>query len=421
MDMGGTSFDASLVVNGQCITSTDGEINRYRIALPTLDIVAIGAGGGSIGWIDSGNLLKMGPQSAGSKPGPICYDRGGENPSCTDADLILGYLDPDFFAGGKYQLNKEKALELTAHHLGKPLEMDAQDVAAGMFRVINMNMAQGVREVSIERGYDPREFLMICAGGAGSIHAGEICRELEIPMFIVPDVAPIFCAAGMLLGDLKHDFVQSYLTLLSDLDQTHFLKLFNDLKSKAIEMLTEEGIEEERIQYLPILDLRYVGQYHEVPLEVKMDTILDVNLEEIKEAFHQEHNRQFGYELRQEQTEMELINVRLRAIGTTEKPKSLTSKKGDQITSLDLARKGTRQAYIPEDDQMKEVVVYDGEKLSGYFKIEGPAIIEQVNTTIFLGKSYEAETGIGGAIVVYNKYLMPNGYKSKMKSEEVYE
>ncbi len=419
MDMGGTSFDASLVVNRQCVTSTDGEINRYRIALPTLDIVTIGAGGGSIGWIDNGGLLKMGPQSAGSLPGPISYDRGGEQPACTDADLLLGYLDPNFFAGGKYALNKEKAVEQTEKNLGQPLGMDAQNAAAGMYRVINMNMAQGVREVSVERGYDPREFLMICAGGAGSIHAGEICRELEIPMFVVPSVAPIFCAAGMLLGDLKHDYVRSYMSTLSGIDNDHFLKLYAEMKEEAIATLIEEGIAEDKIQYIPSLDLRYVGQYHEVPLEVTMDDILNVNLEGIKDAFHKEHNRQFGYELKEEGTELEAINIRLRAIGITEKPESLSSPVEDAVTSLDAAIKGKREAYIPEADEMREVTVYDGDKLIGQFKIDGPAIIEQVNTTMVLGESYNCETGIGGAFIVYNKELMPEGFRSKSQTEEI--
>lgn len=410
MDMGGTSFDASLVVNRQCVTSTDGEINRYRIALPTLDIVTIGAGGGSIGWIDSGGLLKMGPQSAGSLPGPISYDRGGEQPACTDADLLLGYLDPNFFAGGKYPLNEEKAEDLTTKNLGQPLGMDAQNAAAGMYRVINMNMAQGVREVSVERGYDPREFLMICAGGAGSIHAGEICRELEIPMFVVPSVAPIFCAAGMLLGDLKHDYVRSYMSTLSGINKEHFLNLYAEMKEEAIATLTEEGISESKIQYIPSLDLRYVGQYHEVPLEVSMEDILSVNTEAIKEAFHKEHNRQFGYELKEEGTQLEAINIRLRAIGITEKPESLSSPVEDAAISLDATIKGKREAYVPEADKMREVTVYDGDQLTGQFKIEGPAIIEQVNTTIVLGESYNCETGIGGAFIVYNKELMPEGF-----------
>ncbi len=405
MDMGGTSFDTSLVVNKQCVTSTDGEIDRYRVALPTLDIITIGAGGGSIGWIDNGGLLQMGPKSAGSLPGPVSYNRGGEKPTCTDADLILGYLDPDFFAGGKYQLNKEKAVEITEKILGKPLGLSAEEAAAGMYRVINMNMAQGVRQVSVERGYDPREFLMICAGGAGSIHAGEICRELEIPMFVVPGVAPIFCAAGMLLGDLKHDYVRSYLNKFPEMDKAELSGLFDEMKAEAIATLTEEGIAEENIQYVPSLDLRYVGQYHELPLEVSMKNIVNFDLAAIKEAFHKEHNRQFAYELKEEGTELEVINVRLRAIGITEKPHSLSGNIVQGANTLEEALKGKRMAYVPERDEMQEVPVYDGDILKSKFHINGPAIIEQVNTTIFLGESYNCETGIGGAFIVYNKNM----------------
>ncbi|TAK30394.1 MAG: hydantoinase/oxoprolinase family protein [Saprospiraceae bacterium] len=419
MDMGGTSFDASLVVNRQCITSTDCEINRYRIALPTLDIITIGAGGGSIGWIDKGGLLRMGPQSAGSLPGPISYGRGGEQPTCTDADLLLGYLDPDFFAGGKYKLNKPEAIALTAKNLGEPLGMSAHEAAAGMYRVINMNMAQGVREVSVERGYDPREFLLICAGGAGSIHAGEICRELEIPMFVIPNVASIFCSAGMLLGDLKHDYVRSYMTTLSGMDKKQFLKLYAEMKNEAIATLVAEGIAKDKIQYRPSLDLRYVGQYHEVPMEVAMEEILNVDLEAIAGAFHTEHNRLFGYELSREGTRLEVINIRLRAIGVTEKPPSLSSTADDAATSLESAIKGRRPAYIPETGEMREVTVFDGDRLTGRFSIEGPAILEQVNTTVFLGESYNCETGIGGAFVVYNKHLMPGGLKQQFRTKEI--
>ena len=412
MDMGGTSFDASLVVNRKCVTSTDGSIDRHRIALPTLDIVTIGAGGGSIGWIDKGDLLQMGPKSAGSLPGPISYNRDGIEPACTDADLILGYLDPNFFAGGKYILNKEKAVELTKNSLGKALGLDAIKTAAGMYRVINMNMAQGVRQVSVERGYDPREFLMLCAGGAGSIHAGEICRELEIPMFVVPDVASIFCAAGMLLGDLKHDYVRSYMSRFSKIEKKKFLAFYAQMKDEAIRTLTEEGISKEKIEYYPSLDLRYIGQFHEVPLEVSMKDITDFNAVSIKEAFHKEHNRKYGYELKNEGTELEIINVRLRAVGVTEKPQSLSGIKIKGAESLEQALKGRRPAYIPETDSMQEVPVYNGDILFNNFKIEGPALIEQINTTIFIGASYNCETGIGGCFVVYNKFLMPNGFKN---------
>jgi N-methylhydantoinase A len=417
MDMGGTSFDTSMVVNGQCVTSTDGDINRYRIALPSLDIITIGAGGGSIGWVDNGGLLQMGPQSAGSLPGPVCYDREGEEPACTDADLLLGYLDADFFAGGKYKLNKNKASKELEKKLTIPLDLSIIETAAGMYRVINMNMAQGVRQVSVERGYDPREFLMIVAGGAGPIHAGEICRELEIPMFVVPNVASIFCATGMLLGDLKHDYVRSYITRFSHIDKTFFLNLYDEMKQESLDTLAQEGISDNQTEFLPTLDLRYVGQYHEVPLQVNMDDIFSFNLDKIKKEFHREHNRQFGYSLEEEGTELEIINVRLRAIGVTEKPNSFAKMdESDPVKNPDFALKSKREAYVPELDELKEIHVYDGDKLTGKYTIEGPAIIEQINTTIFLGETYDCDTGIGGSFIVYNREKYPDGFDIAMQN-----
>ena len=416
MDMGGTSFDASMVVDGQCITSTDGDINRYRIALPSLDIITIGAGGGSIGWVDSGGLLQMGPKSAGSLPGPICYNRDGKEPACTDADLILGYLDANFFAGGKYTLNKDKALDQLNKTLAIPLNLSDIETAAGMYRVINMNMAQGVRQVSVERGYDPREFLMIVAGGAGPIHAGEICRELEIPMFVVPNAAPIFCATGMLLGDLKHDYVRSYIKRFSQIDKKTFLALYDDMIQESMDTLSSEGIEKENTQLVPTLDLRYVGQYHEVPLQVDMDNVSSFDLDIIKNAFHKEHNRQFGYSLKEEGTELEIINVHLRAIGITEKPNSFAKMDdAEPVKNPDFALKSKRIAYIPELDDVQEISVFDGDLLTGKYSIEGPAIIEQINTTIFLGKTYDCATGVGGSFIVYNRDHYPNGFDINQK------
>jgi len=295
--------------------------------------------------------------------------------------------------------------------VANPLGLSVTETAAGMYRVINMNMAQGVRQVSVERGHDPREFLMIVAGGAGSIHAGEICRELEIPMFVVPNVAPIFCATGMLLGDLKHDYVRSYITRLSEINKDYFLKLYDEMTNESIQTLSKEGIEQENINLIPTLDLRYVGQYHEVPLQVEMDAVLSLNFDEIKQAFHTQHNRQFGYSLEDEGTELEIINVRLRAIGETEKPNSFAKMDDSEpVLNPEFALKSKRNAYIPESEEVREIPVFDGDKLTGKFSIEGPAIIEQVNTTIFLGNTYDCHTGIGGSFIVYNREKYPNGF-----------
>lgn len=417
VDMGGTSFDAAIVIDNQCVTSTEGNINRYRIALPSLDIITIGAGGGSIGWINEGGLLQMGPQSAGALPGPVCYERGGKIPACTDADLILGYLNPDFFAGGKLKLNKVKAEKVIKDELASKLGLSVLETAAGMYRIINSNMAQGVREISVERGYDPREFLFIVAGGAGSIHSSEICKELEIPMFLVPNVSSIFCAAGMLLGDLKHDYIHSHFTSFKNLDRKKFLSLFNEMKEEGIHaLLVEEGVSRERISFYPILDMRYVGQYHEVQLEASWDDAMNFNLENIFTLFHKEHNRQFGYSLKEEETEMELINLRLRVVGKTERPKFLS--KNIKSVSAESAVKEHREVYIPELNQMKKVPVYDGDKPIFGAQIKGPCVIEKITTSVFVSENYDCTVDDFGSFIVYEKEKFPDGYSLKKKLVE---
>ena len=268
-------------------------------------------------------------------------------------------------------------------------------------------MAQGVREVSIERGYDPREFLFIVAGGAGPIHAGEICKELEIPMFMVPNVSSIFCAAGMLMGDLKHDYIRSYITPLSGIDEANFTKLFSEMKEEGIETLKEEGIEADKIELHPILDLRYFGQYHEVQLEVSWDEVMQLNFPSIIAKFHTEHNRLYGYSL-EGGTEIELINVRLRVIGKAEKPKFMAGS-GDAIP-LDEALKHHRPVYIPESGEMEEIPVYNGDLPLHGNLIPGPAIIEKVTTTIFVSRDYDCRVDGYGSFIVYNKEKFPGGY-----------
>lgn len=408
VDMGGTSFDAAIVVNNQCITGTEGSINRYRIALPSLDIITIGAGGGSIGWINEGGLLQMGPQSAGAMPGPVCYDRGGEIPACTDADLILGYLNPGFFAGGRLKLNKDRAEKAIKKELASRLGLSVIETAAGMYRIINSNMAQGVRQISVERGYDPREFLFIVAGGAGSIHAGDICRELEIPLFLVPNVSSIFCAAGMLLGDLKHDYIRSYYSTFAKIDKKRFLDLFNEMRDEGMNTLSEEGIAKSKIQLIPTLDMRYFGQYHEVQLQCHWNDVKNFNLEKIYDAFHAEHNRQFGYSLKEEGTEMELINIRLRVIGENEKPEFRTAHQ-TRVTARE-ALKEHREVFIPEKGMMKKIPVYDGDMPVYHTKLEGPCVIEKVTTSVFVSEGYDCQVDGLGSFIVYDKEKFPDGY-----------
>jgi N-methylhydantoinase A len=401
IDMGGTSFDAALIKDKTPLVTTEGEIDRLRIALPMLGIVTIGAGGGSIGWVDEGGLLRMGPQSAGSNPGPACYDRGGELPTCTDADLVLGYLDKDFFAGGKIPLNVEKAARAIKERIADPLGMGVEEAAAGMYRVINVNMATGVREVSVQRGHDPREFPLIVAGGAGPVHACMIGQELEIPVMIVPKESSIFCAAGMLMSDLKHDFVRTYSTRLKDMDREKFETLFFEMAEEANELLRSERIPEDAIRHIFSVDLRYVKQYHEVSVPITRKEIEEGNIEGIASRFHPEHNRLYGYSLEEQGTAIELINLRLMSVGKTVKPRF--SEEAFAGTDPSHAFKKNRKVYLPLDEAFAEVPVYDGYKLRCGNRVEGPAVIEQVNTTTFVTPEYNVWCDRYGSYTVYLK------------------
>ena len=243
VDMGGTSFDAAMVVGGQPSITTSGSVNRFALALPSMEINTIGAGGGSIAWIDHG-MLRMGPQSAGAVPGPACYGNGGDQPTCSDANLVLGYLSPDFFAGGRIKLDPQAALDAITAHVARPLAMDPVRAAYGMYHVMNVNMASAIREISVQKGWDPRKFPLICAGGAGAVHAAMIARELGIRRIVVPREASIFCASGMLQTDLKHDFVRSYATILGEasVDRAHLCSLLDAMTEEAHGVLASEGI-----------------------------------------------------------------------------------------------------------------------------------------------------------------------------------
>lgn len=401
IDMGGTSFDAALIKDKTPLVTTEGEINRLRLALPMLGIVTIGAGGGSIGWVDEGGLLRMGPQSAGSKPGPACYDLGGDLPTCTDADLLLGYLDKDFFAGGKIPLNFDRAEKAIKEKIADPLGIDVVEAAAGMYRVINVNMASGVREVSVKRGHDPREFPLVVAGGAGPVHACMIALELEIPVMIIPKESSIFCAAGMLMSDLKHNFVRTYSTFLDEIDAKKFRALFQEMEREAVELLRSENIPENSIHHVYSLDMRYVKQYHEVNVEITKEEMEKGDIESMANRFHPEHNRLYGYSLEEQGTPIELINLRLSSTGKTTKPR-FREEEYDQETPAKALKK-KRKVYLPQRKTFDEVPVYDGHKLSYGNKIEGPAIIEQVNTTTFVTPEFNVLCDKFGSYTMFVK------------------
>ncbi len=399
-DMGGTSFEASVAVDAPMIKN-DGEIARHKIALPMLDIHTIGAGGGSIGWLDEGGMLRMGPQSAGADPGPACYGKGGRLPATTDANVVLGYLDPGFFAGGKMTLDAAAARAAIEEHIARPMGLSVEQAAAGMYRVACNNMAQGVREVTIKRGFDPREFPFIPAGGAGPIHSCLICSELEIPLQIVPRESSVLCAFGMLMSELKHDFVRTFVARLEAIDWLRLTAMIDEMSADGTRQLQEERISGERRRHQIRFDCRYIKQYHEVSFGVPRELIDGRDSAAIARAFNAEHNRLYGYSLEAEKTPIEIINLRVQAIGITDKP----GYREESWAGADAAKalKGKRGMYIPETKSFRETPVYDGHRMHYGNRVTGPAMIEQETTAIFVSDSYDCAVDALGSFVIYRK------------------
>ncbi len=414
-DMGGTSFEASVAVGAPMIKN-DGEIARHKIALPMLDIHTIGAGGGSIGWLDQGGLLRMGPASAGADPGPACYMKGGLLPTTTDANVVLGYLDPNFFAGGKMRLDVAAARRAIETHIARPMGLSIEAAAAGMYRVACNNMAQGVREVTIKRGFDPREFPFIPAGGAGPIHSCLICQELEIPLQIIPRESSVLCAFGMLMSELKHDFVRTFVSRLENIAWDKLTAVIDDMTQEGARQLEEERIPAELRRFEIKLDCRYIKQYHEVSFAVPRAAIAARDAAAIAAAFHAEHNRLYGYSLEQERAPVEIINVRVQAVGHTEMP--AYREKPWVGPDAAAARKGGRSVYIPETGAFREVPVYDGHRLGHGNRIDGPALIEQETTAIFVSAAFDCVVDAYGSFALFAKGR-EDLVKSCLRREEV--
>lgn len=383
VDMGGTSFDVALVRDATPTVTTDGLIGEHRIASPILDIHTIGAGGGSIAWIDGGGLLAVGPKSAGAEPGPACYGRGGTLPTVTDAQYILGYLDPAFFEKGELNFDGEAARRAVEEHVAKPLGMDVVKAADGIYQIVNNNMAAALSVVSVQRGYDPREFVLVVAGGAGPIHAAPIARELDIPLILIPRESSVFCAAGMLISDLKHDYVRTCAREFTHVDVNEANALLEEMAEEARATLKTERVRPESMEIRYAADIRYVGQFNEVEVPVPAGRLDQAGLERMAEAFHERHDSLYGYSMRG--APLELINLRVTGIGRTTKPQQEKHERGDPDASH--ANLGTRGAWF--DDGFRQVPVYDGLLLEPGDVVHGPAIVTQPTTTIVVPPDFD--------------------------------
>jgi N-methylhydantoinase A len=391
IDMGGTSFDTALVKDGRPLVMTDGLVDRWRLALPTIDIHTIGAGGGSLASLDEGGLLHVGPESAGAVPGPACYGRGGTEPTVTDADLLLGYLGEGSFRA--MRLDRDAAEAALAGRVAGPLGLSVEEAAAGVYDLVNVAMAAGVREVSVRRGLDPRDFPLVVAGGAGPLHAAAIASELEIPLLLVPRESSIFCAAGMLMSDFKHDDVRAYKSLLAEADLERLDGLFAEMAVAGRATLVRERIAEADAEAQAALDLRYVGQWHELTVPVERP----IDREQVAAEFHRQHDLLFGYS--SPAMPVELLSARTTTVGRTDKPATRDFAGGE--SDAERAVRGTRPVWSPSARAMVATPVYDGRALGPGATLAGPAVVELMNTTIVVLEGFDLVVDRFGSFVLY--------------------
>ena len=396
VDMGGTSFDVTLVDHGNYEMTTEGEVGGYRVALPVIDIHTIGAGGGSIAHIDKGGLLEVGPQSAGASPGPACYMQGGVEPTVTDANLVLGYLNENYFLGGDIPLDKDAAMRAVKARIADPLGMETVQAAHGIHKLTNANMADAIRVMSVQKGHDPRLFALLAAGGAGPAHAARLAQAVGLPRVIVPKTASVFCALGMLESDLKHDYVYTFWDFISQLDLEQLNAAYERMEAAGHEALLAEGASSENIRFERKMDMRYVGQHHEVTVSIPTHKLTPDDVPELARRFHEMHQRLFMYH--EPQADIETVNVRLEAIGAVPKPE--IARLSVDGFDPDHALKGARPVYFEECDGFTDAPVYDGDKLSPGMRFTGPAIVEEVTTTTIVIPDWGCEVDVFGNLVL---------------------
>lgn len=385
-DMGGTSFDLTLIQDKNISLVAEEEIAGYKISLPMIDIHTIGAGGGSIAYIDAGGMLKVGPRSAGAKPGPACYQRGGTEPTVTDANLALGFLNPDYFLGGAMKLSQELATCAIDEKVARPLGISTIEAAQAIYEIVNANMVDAIHVVTVQKGYDPREFALVAAGGASAIHTGVLAQALGIPGVIVPQTASVFCALGALEADMKYDYVRTYLAKTSTLSMNDLFAAFDDLRAQGNARLEKDGISTGARHYEYWLEMRYIGQHWEIPVPMSMGNGHKPTMNDILDEFHKRHEMVHGYKL--EDREAEIANLRLMAIGRS--PKLELQARSVTNANSSGAIKGKRQAYFGAELGLIEVPIYDGAKLKPGNELTGPGIIETPHTTIVIYPAHQA-------------------------------
>jgi N-methylhydantoinase A len=395
LDMGGTSLDASLVVNGQITIEHEASFEGLPISIPTIDIKTIGAGGGSIGWIDGGGHLQVGPQSAGAVPGPACYGKGGRQPTFTDAALIVGYLDPQNFLGGEIKLDLALARQALQQELAQRLRLSLQQTAAGILRINEAKITGALREISVERGFHPKDFALLAFGGGGGFVASGVARELGVPTVIVPPGPANFSAFGMLMVNVVHDFAQTYVTELDNVDMSVISRIYASLVERGQEALKRDGFQAKDQTFLCSAELRYQGQEHTVNIPIVERNLTTSDIQRIAGDFNAAHLTQYGHHMNDP---VEIVTLRVSAVGLLPQPILPTIAAG--TSSTQRARKGSHPVYQLTLDSAVDYTVYERSRLLGGDQFDGPAIIEEPSSTTVLHSGDSLTVGRYGELVI---------------------
>ncbi len=378
MDMGGTSTDVSVVRGGKPQTMTEGRIGPHSFRLPVIDVHTIGAGGGSIARVDADGGLRVGPESAGADPGPVCYGKGGSAPTVTDADLVLGRL-PSALLDGVLPLDPQAARMSILRTIGEPLSLDAVIASHGIIAIAAANMIRAIRLITIERGIDPRELTLVAFGGAGPLHAGIIAKELQLARVLIPRAPGVLSALGLLTADTKHDYVRTSIHPTTDLDPAILRAVFAQLEERAQADMHDDGVPSDRVTLLRSLDFRYRGQGYEVNVELADGDLDRAAIESADRRFHRRHETLFGHSAPDEPTEV--VNARIVAVAPTKKPQ--LEKQRVPERSLP-AVSGRRRAFFAEAEGFVDCPVYRREALKWGHSVSGPALVDQFDSTTVL-------------------------------------
>lgn len=392
-DMGGTSFDVSLIRDHRPELRNSTMLKSYTVRCPNIDIISIGAGGGSIAWIDEGGGVRIGPESAGADPGPACYGRGGTRPTVTDCNLALGYVDAESFLGGGFALDKAAAEQAIRTHLAEPLGVSIEQAALTVRRVANALMAQAVRLVTVERGYDPRDFVYIPFGGAGPVHAVDLVRELEIPTVVLPPMPGVFSAFGMLVADMMQDSQASIVQNADDVDLDMLNRRIEELEHNAYRRMDQAGIARDLVAIERRADCQYLGQGETMQVEVPGGRIDEKAVQEIADNFVVQHRRHWNFDVKGRP--VRIVNLRVRVVGrigqfTAPKPKP---KNGGATTPVGRTR-------IRLADGWTEMPRYRREDLCAGDRLEGPLVVEEPSTRIVIYAGDVLDVHPDGTILV---------------------